>query len=331
MSTQSPDRSSSHQNPVGLEGPGGTDASRAPLEIWPALPLEEWTDTYASLHMMTQVVGKVRLACAPMVNHWWQVPLYLTARGFSTSSMPHGGRTFEIDFDFHDHRLRIAVSDGAEHSIELRPRPVADFYREVMEALRALGVPVRIWPTPVEVPDPISFDRDFEHTTYDPEHAHRCWQVLAQADRVLARFRSGFVGKCSPVHFFWGSFDLALTRFSGRRAPEHPGGIPNLADWVTREAYSHECSSCGFWPGGGAVPEPAFYTYFYPEPPGYREHPVRPAAAYYSDEMREHLLPYEAVRQAPDPDRMVLDFLESTYAAGAELGGWDRPALEAAR
>lgn len=297
-------------------------------EAWPSLPLEEWRETYATLHMMTQVVGKVRLACAPMINHWWQVALYLSARGLSTSAMPHGPRTFQIEFDFIDHILRIQVSDGGERIIGLRARPVAEFYREVMAALWGLGVPVRIWSRPVEIEDPIPFGQDFQHTAYDPESAHRCWQVLRQAAGVLTEFRSGFVGKCSPVHFFWGSFDLAVTRFSGRRAPAHPGGVPNLADWVTREAYSRECSSCGFWPGSGAVPEPAFYAYAYPEPAGYREYPSGPKEAFYSEEMREYILPYEAVRSAVDPERLIHEFLESTYVACAELGGWDREELE---
>lgn len=297
-------------------------------EPWPALPLEEWRETYATLHLMTQIVGKIRLACAPMINHWWQVVLNVSARGLSTSAMPYGTRTFQIDFDFIDHLLRIQVSDGGEQSIELRPRPIAEFYREVLEALGALGVPVRIWSRPVEIEDPIPFDQDFLHTAYDPEFAHRCWQVLRQAYHVLAEFRSGFVGKCSPVHFFWGSFDLAVTRFSGRRAPEHPGGIPNLDDWVAREAYSRECISSGFWPGSGAVQEPAFYAYAYPEPAGYREYPVRPNEAYYSQEMREYILPYEAARKAPEPERLIREFLQSTYVAGAELGGWDREELE---
>jgi hypothetical protein len=296
--------------------------------VWPPLPLEEWSDTYGTLHMMTQVVGKVRLACAPMVNHWWQVPLYLTPRGLTTSSMPHGARTFAIDFDFIDHALRIQVSDGAARGIALRTRPVAEFYGEVMASLAALGVPVRIWPRPVEIEHPIAFDEDFEHTVYEPKHARRCWTVFAHTARVMEEFRSGFVGKCSPVHFFWGSFDMAVTRFSGRRAPEHPGGIPNLGDWVTREAYSRECSSCGFWPGSGPMPEPAFYAYMYPEPDGYRDHAIRPDQAFYSEEMREYLLPYETVRRAGDPDRMLHDFFRSTYEAGAELGGWDRRDLE---
>jgi hypothetical protein len=307
--------------------PEGKTAT-APAEVWPDLPLEEWSETYATLHMMTQVVGKIRLVCAPMINHWWQVPLYVTARGLSTSAMPHGARTFQIDFDFLDHVLRVQVSDGSERSIQLRARPIADFYREVMDALRGLGVPVRIWPRPVEIEKSIPFDEDVEHTAYEPEQANRCWRVLVQTDRAMAEFRSGFVGKCSPVHFFWGSFDMAVTRFSGRRAPEHPGGIPNLGDWVAREAYSHECSSCGFWPGSGAVREPAFYAYAYPEPPGYRNYPIAPEEAFYSEEMREHVLPYDVVRRSSDPDRMLQDFFRSTYQAGADLGGWDRAELE---
>ncbi|HET8655151.1 MAG TPA: DUF5996 family protein [Longimicrobiaceae bacterium] len=309
-----------------------TDSSNSPITgaapIWPALPLDAWRDSYATLHMMTQVVGKVRLERAPMVNHWWQVPLYLTARGLSTSAIPHGARSFQIDFDFIDHELRIEVDDGGHRSIALRSRPLSEFYRDTMDALADLGVPVTIWPRPVEVEDIIPFDRDRGHATYDPEPVHRCWQVLAQADRVMTVFRSGFVGKCSPVHFFWGSFDLAVTRFSGRRAPEHPGGVPNLADRVTREAYSRECSSCGFWPGSGAVQEPAFYSYAYPEPEGYRDHPILPGQARYDDEMREFILPYEAVRQASDPDRMLLDFFQSTYEAAAVAGEWNRGELE---
>ena len=310
---------------AGSPEPAGTAARAA---AWPALPLEEWSETYATLHMMTQVVGKIRLACAPMVNHWWQVPLYVTARGLTTSAMPHGSRIFQIEFDFVDHELLIEVAGGDQRAISLSTLPVARFYEAVMESLRSLGVPVRIWPRPVEVEDPIRFDRDSRHATYEPEHARRCWEVLVQADRVMNEFRSGFVGKCSPVHFFWGSFDLAVTRFSGRRAPEHPGGIPNLADWVTREAYSRECSSCGFWPGSGPMPEPAFYAYAYPEPEGYRDHHVRPREAFYSEEMREHILPYEVVRKAADPDRMLLDFFRSTYEAAAERGGWNRSDLE---
>lgn len=305
-----------------------TPARAAKAEVWPPLPLEEWRETYATLHMMTQVVGKIRLACAPMISHWWQVPLYVSARGLTTSAMPHGSHTFEIDFDFIDHELRIQVCDGGQHSIALRARPIAEFHADVMGSLQALGVPVRIWPRPVEIEVAIPFDEDFQHTAYEPEHARRFWEVLRQADRALAEFRSGFVGKCSPVHFFWGSFDLAVTRFSGRRAPDHPGGIPNLADRVAREAYSRECSSCGFWPGSGAIQEPAFYSYAYPEPAGYPDYPIRPAEGYYSQEMREYILPYAAVRSAEDPDRMLQDFFQSTYQAGADLADWDRSTLE---
>ena len=311
-----------------MSPPINAPASASAAEVWPPLPLDEWRDTYATLHMMTQVVGKIRLACAPMVNHWWQVPLYVSPRGLSTSAMPHGTKTFQVDFDFVDHLLRIQVSDGGERDLPLRSRPIAEFHAEVMEALRSLGVPVRLWPRPVEVEEAIPFDRDHQHRVYEPDHAHRCWEVLRQVDRVLGEFRSGFVGKCSPVHFFWGSFDMAVTRFSGRRAPPHPGGIPNLGDHVAREAYSRECSSCGFWPGSGAVQEPAFYAYTYPEPAGYSEGPVRPTEAYYSAEMREYILPYDAVRRSDDPDRMLHDFFQSTYQAGATLGGWDRAELE---
>ena len=295
---------------------------------WPALPLDEWADTYATLHLWTQVVGKIRLARAPMVNHWWQAALYVTARGLTTSPIPDGDRTFQLDFDFLKHRLELQASTGERRDVALVARSVADFYGEVMAALREVGIEVDIWTRPQEVADPIPFEEDTQHRTYVPEQAQRCWRVLVQADRVLKRFRSGFVGKCSPVHFFWGSFDLAVTRFSGRRAPPHPGGIPRLADWVTRESYSRECSSAGFWPGGGAVPEPAFYTYAYPEPEGFAEYAVRPAPAFYSEELREFVLPYDAVRTAPDPDRLLLEFFQSGYEAAAELADWDREDLE---
>ena len=304
------------------------DLANPDPDTLPPLPLDAWRETYATLHMMTQIVGKIRLACAHMINHWWQVPLYVSARGLTTSAMPHATRTFQIDFDFIDHLLRIETSDGLSREVALRTRPIAEFYQEVMESLDALAVPVRIWTQPVELEDTVRFDRDDRHTTYDAGHANRCWQVLRFADHALSEFRTGFVGKCSPVHFFWGSFDLAVTRFSGRTAPEHPGGVPNLADRVTREAYSHECSSCGFWPGSGAVQEPAFYAYAYPEPDGYRDYPIRPAEGYYSEDMREHILPYEAVRRAPDPNRMLQEFFQSTYEADAVCGGWDRASLE---
>ncbi len=294
---------------------------------WPALPLAAWQETYATLHMWTQMVGKVRLALAPMVNHWWQVTLYLTARGLTTSPMPYGRRIVQIDFDFVDHELRISTGDGLSRTLPLAPRAVADFYRDLMAALRSLGIEVRIWTTPVEVERRVPFEQDHEHGAYDPDAAHRCWRVLAQADRVLHDFRARFLGKCSPVHFFWGAFDLAVTRFSGRRAPEHPS-TPALADHVIREAYSHEVSSCGFWPGSGPVQEPAFYAYAYPEPPGFKDFPIRPEGAFYSAPMNEFILPYEAVRRAGDPDATLLAFLQSTYEAAADLGRWDRVALE---
>ena len=305
-----------------------TSAERVmPRETWPALPLKAWDDTRATLHLWTQVVGKIRLALAPHVNHWWQVPLYVTARGLTTSPMPWRGRAFQIDFDFIDHELCIAASWGASERIPLRPRSVAAFHRELMAALDALGIAVRIWTMPVELDDPVPFDQDEAHAAYDAEAAHRFWQALVQVDRVLARFRSRFIGKVSPVHFFWGSFDMAVTRFSGRRAPLHPGA-PNIADFVTREAYSHECSSCGFWPGGPGMPEPAFYAYAYPAPEGFAAAPVRPAEAYFDGGLSEFILPYEAVRRSPDPDRALLEFLQSSYEAAADLGAWNRTELE---
>lgn len=295
-------------------------------QAWPSLPLEAWQDTYDTLHMWTQVVGKIRLKLAPMTNHWWQVPLYVTTRGLTTWPMPYGTRTVQIDFDFIDHQLLLTTNDGDSRSLALAPRPVADFYQETMAALGSLGLDITIWTTPCEVPEPIPFERDTVHAAYDPEYAQRFWEVLVQVDRVFNRFRSRFTGKVSPVHFFWGSFDLALNRFSGRTAPRHPG-IPGVADSVTREAYSHEVSSCGFWPGAG-LGEPAFYSYIYPEPEGFKDYPVQPAAAYYSQDLREFLLPYEAVRTAASPDETLLAFLQTTYEAGANLARWDRAALE---
>ncbi len=297
-------------------------------ETWPPLPLEAWQDTCTTLHMWTQIVGKVRLAQAPMLNHWWQVPFYVTTRGLTTSPIPYGDVSFEISFDFLDHQLRVQTSEGAIRTLALAPRPVADFYREFMATLRALGLEAQIRTLPVEVQDLIPFDEDDAHRSYDPEYAQRFWRILAQADRVLQAFRGGFLGKSSPVHFFWGSFDLAVTRFSGRPAPLHPGGVPHLADWVTRLAYSHEVSSCGFSPGGSPVPEPVFYAYAYPEPEGFRRHPVRPASAYCSNDLREFILPYEAVRQAVNTDAMLLEFAQNTYEAAADLAGWDRRGLE---
>jgi hypothetical protein len=294
---------------------------------WPSLPFEEWRETCATLHMWTQVVGKVRLAQAPHVNHWWQVPLYVSARGLTTSPVPYGERTFEVDFDFVSHRLLIETSDGDSREMKLAPRTVADFYGEFMSHLGSLGLEVRIWTTPVEVLNPVPFEEDEAHASYQPEYANRFWRALVQAERVLQKFRSRFLGKCSPVHFFWGSFDLAVTRFSGRPAPPHPGA-PGVADSITREAYSHEVSSAGFWPGGDALPEPIFYAYAYPEPEGFKDFAVRPDAAYYNTDFREFVLPYEAARRAADRDGALLDFLQSTYEAAAELGHWDRTSLE---
>jgi hypothetical protein len=295
---------------------------------WPALPLESWRETYATLHMWMQIVGKTRLALAPMVNHWWQVAMYVTEGGLTTSPIPSGNRTFSVGFDFLKHNLSVGTSDGVTRTLALAPRSVADFYAEYLALLRSLGLEVKIWPVPVEVESSIRFPEDRTHTSYDPESATRVWRLLVQADRVLKRFRGRFLGKASPVHFFWGSFDLAATRFSGRPAPPHPGGAPNLGNWVMQEAYSHECSSVGFWPGGGPIAEPVFYAYAYPEPEGFRSYPIKPAGARYSEEMREFVLPYEAVRTAASPDDVLLDFAQTTYAAAADRGNWDRAALE---
>ncbi|MGH7565590.1 MAG: DUF5996 family protein [Gemmatimonadota bacterium] len=296
-------------------------------EAWPSLPLEQWQDTYATLHMWTQVVGKIRLVQTPLVNHWWNVTLYVTPRGLTTGTMPHGTDAFRIDFDFVDHRLEIGTSRGGTFSTALEPRTVADFHAAVMGGLEELGMPIDIWTKPMEVEIAIPFEKDLEHAAYDPDAAHRLWRILVQCDRVFGDFRSRFLGKCSPAHFFWGAFDMAVTRFSGRTAPDHPGA-PFIPRWVAQEAYSHECSSCGFWPGGGPVPEPVFYAYAYPEPAGYRAWSVAPEAAYYSADMSEYLLPYEAVRRAKNPDAVLRAFLQSTYDAAAELGNWDRAALE---
>lgn len=297
-------------------------------DAWPALPLESWRDTYATLHMWTQIVGKTRLALAPRENHWWQVALYVTERGLTTSTIPSGHRTFAVDFDFLEHNLSVRTSDGGARILPLRARSVADFYADYLALLRSLELEVRIWPVPVEVESSIRFTEDRTHASYDAESATRLWQVLVQADRVLKRFRGRFLGKASPVHFFWGGFDLAATRFSGRRAPLHPGGVPHVGNWVMQEAYSHEVSSLGFWPGRGPTPEPVFYAYAYPEPEGFRSYPVKPAAARYDEELREFVLPYEAVRTATSPDDALLDFAQTTYAAAADRGGWDRAALE---
>jgi hypothetical protein len=299
-------------------------------DAWPELPLAAWRDTYATLHMWTQIVGKIRLKLSPPAHHWWGVTLYVTARGLTTSPMPYGPRTLQIDFDFIDHVLLVRTGEGQVATLPLVPQSVAAFYRALMAALRSLGIEVKIRTMPQEVPDPIPFEEDEVHAAYDAEYAGRFWRILVHVDRVLKEFSCGFTGKCSPVHFFWGSFDLAVTRFSGRRAPEHPGGIPNMADWVTREAYSHEVSSAGFWPGGGLVPAPVFYSYAYPTPAGFGEAPVRPAQASYNRDMGEFILLYDDVRRAAQPEAAVLEFLNSTYEAAADLGNWDRAALERA-
>jgi uncharacterized protein DUF5996 len=286
---------------------------------WPALPLEAWKDTYATLHMWTQIVGKVRLAMSPRINHWWHVPLYVSARGLTTSAIPYGARVFEIEFDFISHQLFIRASDGQTKSVKLYARSVADFYREFLATLDSMGLGVKIWRMPVEIADPIPFDQDTQHASYDPEYANRFWRILMVVDGILKEFRGRFQGKASPVHFFWGSFDLAVTRFSGRAAPERPG-----ADAMTREAYSCECSSAGFWPGGGAVNGAAFYSYTVPEPEGYTAAAVQPGAAYYDTNLHEYLLLYDEVRRLNEPRAALLDFLESTYQAGSTLGRWDQ-------
>ena len=297
-------------------------------ERWPALPLAAWADTYATLHLWLQIAGKVRLALSPWTNHSWHVTLYVTPTGLTTSAIPCGAGSFEIAFDFITHRLRVRSSDGRSGGFALVPQTVADFYAALMRELDDIDVHVRIHATPNEVPDPVPFARDELHHSYDAEYANRFWRILVEADRVFKRFRARFIGKCSPVHLFWGAPDLAVTRFSGRRAPVHPGGVPNLPDRVTREAYSHEVSSAGFWPGGGPVPFAAFYAYAYPEPAGFATATVEPPAAAYNTELREFILPYDAVRESRDPDAALLAFLQSTYVAAADRAGWDRAALE---
>jgi hypothetical protein len=293
---------------------------------WPALNLEDWQDTCATLHLWTQVVGKIRLVQTPWINHSWHVPLYLTTRGLTTSNIPYGDRVFQIDFDFLNHHLWIGTDTGQSQIIELRPRTVADFYQAVMAALEVLEMPIRINTLPNEVTEPIPFAADTTHASYDPEAAQRFWRVLLQSDRVFKEFRSHFCGKVSPVHFFWGSFDLAVTRFSGRTAPEHPGGVPNLPDDVAKEAYNQEVSSAGFWPGTG-LGYPAFYSYAYPAPEGFQDAPVQPDAAFFHQDLGEFVLPYDAVRTAADPDQALLSFLQSTYDAAADLAQWDKAAL----
>ena len=292
-------------------------------QAWPSLPLDAWSDTRDTLHMWMQIVGKISLALTPKVNHFWNIAMHLTARGLATPPLACGDRTFTMTFDFVSHELVIQVSDGTRKALPLRAQTVADFYGAAMETLRGLGIDVRIWTMPVEVPEPIRFDQDTTHRSYDADAAHRFWEVLLAITPVLERFRAEFVGKCSPVHFFWGSFDLAVTRFSGRPAPERPG-----ADSITREAYSHEVISHGWWPGGGPVNEPAFYAYAAPEPAGLKTAAIAPAAAFYSQEMSEFILPYEAVRRGADPEADVRAFLRTTYDAAARLAGWDRAILE---
>ena len=297
---------------------------------WPQLPTAEWRETYATLHLWSQIVGKIRLVRTPWLNHSWHVALYVTARGLTTSPIPDGTRYFQIDFDFIDHALRISVSDGATRQFALAGQSVASFYSAVMADLTELGIDITIDEMPNELPEPIRFSQDNRHASYDPAAVRRFFQMLANADRVFKQFRTGFLGKASPVHFFWGSFDLAVTRFSGRRAPRHPGGVPHLSDDVTCEAYSHEVSSAGFWPGGGAIDYPAFYSYAYPEPAGFRATKVRPEAAFFSEALGEFVLPYDAVRLAAQPDQALLEFLQSTYEAAANAAKWDRAALECA-
>ena len=297
--------------------------ARTGQEMWPELPLEAWQDTYATLHMWTQIVGKVRLALTPKINHWWGVPLYVNPLGLTTSAIPYSGGDFEVQFDFVHHKLVVQTSHDTIRTLALAPRSVADFYREFEAALVSLGIAAKIWRMPVEIPDPIPFDQDIKHASYDSEYANRFWRILVSCDAIFNEFRAGFIGKASPVHFFWGSFDLAATRFSGRRATEREG-----ADSITREAYSHEVISAGFWPGGGDVKGAAFYAYAAPEPAGFAQHPVRPAEAFYHPQLKEFILMYDEVRQAASPRESLLAFLQSTYDAGADLAKWNRKELE---
>jgi hypothetical protein len=300
-----------------------SDRNRADHEDWPELPLVAWEATYSTLHMWTQIVGKVRLALSPKVNHWWEVPLYVNAIGLTTSPIPYEGGIFEVQFDFIHHKLLIETNHATAKTLDLAPRSVADFYREFMAALASLGIEVKIWTMPCEIPNPIPFDEDTEHASYDAEYANRFWRILVSSDAVFKEFRARFIGKASPSHFFWGSFDLAVTRFSGRRAPAREG-----ADSITREAYSHEVISSGWWPGGGDIQGAAFYTYAAPEPPGFSQQLVRPAQALYSPKLNEFLLKYDDVRQSPSPRVALLEFMQSTYDAGANLGKWNRKELE---
>jgi Family of unknown function (DUF5996) len=292
-------------------------------DCWPSLHLDSWIDTYATLHMWTQMVGKVRLGLTPLVNHWWNIPLYVSARGLTTSRIPYGQKAFELWFDFIQHQLVLETTDGLLKRIALAPRSVAGFYAEFIAMLRSAGIEVKIWPMPVEVPNPIRFDEDQVHHSYDPAAVEKFWRILLSVDAVFGQFRAQFIGKCSPAHFFWGSFDLAVTRFSGRRAPDRPG-----ADAMTREAYSHEVSSVGFWPGGGDIKDAAFYSYMAPAPQGFKDAPVRPGAAYYDNQLGEFLLMYDEVRKSESPTSALLEFCQSAYQAGASLANWDRAALE---
>jgi hypothetical protein len=294
-----------------------------PKDAWPALPLKEWEDTRATLHMWTQMAGKIRLALSPNINHYWGVTLHVNSRGLTTSAIPYEGGSFEMEFDFIDHKLVITTTSGAIKTLELAPKSVADFYAELMAALRSLGITVKIWPMPVEIANPIRFDQDRVHASYDRAYVSRFWRVLLSVDEIFKEFRAGFIGKSSPTHFFWGSFDLCVTRFSGRRAPERPG-----ADKVTRESYSHEVISVGFWPGAGEGTDAVFYAYAAPQPQGFPTAKIIPAAAFYDTKMSEYFLPYEEVRKASSPRQALIDFAQTTYDAGATLGNWDRAALE---
>ncbi len=300
-------------------------------EPWPSLALEAWSDTYATLHLWTQIVGKIRLARTPWTNHSWHVTLYVTSTGLTTGPIAYGTRACQIDFDFVAHEIKIQCDDGRAAGFSLEPQSVASFYRRLREGMESLDLAVNIYSKPNEIANAVPFDQDEDHAAYDAEYANRFWRVLLQSDRIFKEFRARFVGKCSPVHFFWGAPDLAVTRFSGRIAPPHPGGVPNLPDRVAREAYSHEVSSCGFWPGGGPVAYPAYYSYAYPEPEGFATVPIRPAAAFYGTDLREFILPYDEVRTAASPEDTLLDFLQTTYEAAADLAKWDRPALEGLR
>lgn len=297
--------------------------------VWPELPYQQWQETYATLHLWMQIVGKIRLVQSPWLNHSWHVPLYVTARGLGTSTIPYGTRVFELDFDFIEHALDVVVSDGQRRRIELRPTPVADFHSSVMDALAQLGMPLRINTFPCEIANAIAFDKDRTHAAYDADAARRFWLALVQIDRVFAQFRARFIGKSSPVHFFWGSFDLAVTRFSGRRAPSFEGKVPGVNIEVMRDAYSHEVSSAGFWPGGNDVDYAAFYSYAYPRPANFEHASISPKEALFSETLAEFLLPYDVVRSSPNPDATLLAFLQSTYEAAASAARWDRAALEA--